>query len=68
MNDLTELLFFKEKPNNSTTIIQTTEEFKQYLIKYFKKKHRYNINQIFRNEYERQRYSRRNSIECDGHK
>ena len=46
----------------------TTEEFKQYLIKYFKKKHRYNINQIFRNEFKRQRYSRRNSIECDGHK
>ena len=65
MNDLTELLFFKEKPNNSTTIIQTTEEFKQYLIKYFKNKHRYNINQIFRNEYERQRYSRRRCITKD---
>lgn len=62
MNDLTELLFFKEKPNNSTTIIQTTEEFKQYLIKYFQKKQSNQLYKIFHEEYNEQRYSRRRCI------
>jgi hypothetical protein len=46
----------------------TTQEFKNYLINYFKKKQSKQLYKIFCIEYEKQRYTRRNSIECDGHK
>jgi hypothetical protein len=46
----------------------TTEEFKQYLINYFEKKHRYNIAKVFHKEYERQQYAHRSSIESQQQK
>ena len=40
----------------------TTEEFKQYLIKYFQKKQSNQLYKIFHEEYNEQRYSRRRCI------
>lgn len=42
-----------------------TEEFKKYLINYYKEKKRLRLYRVFKEQYERQSYSRRRRITKD---
>jgi hypothetical protein len=46
----------------TTVVIMTTEEFKQYVIQYFKKSKSQSLYRLFKAEYEQQRYAYRSEL------